>query len=237
MYTFESRIRYSEVDFDGKLKLLSLLNYFQDATIFHSEDLGIGVKPLLKQKCAWVLNYWQIDIDRFANLGEKVTIGTHPYEFKKFLGMRNFCMLSEDGNRIAVANSIWAFLDLKNQKMISPTGEMLEKYQLEPKAEMEYMPRKIELRGEKEKKEPVLVRAHHLDTNEHVNNGQYVSIACDFLLKNQNVNRIRATYHKSAVLGDTLYPEIYTFEKGMIVALLDKSESPYAIIEFTERTE
>ncbi len=39
MYTFQSRIRYSEVGPDGRLTLESLLDYFQDASTFHSEDL------------------------------------------------------------------------------------------------------------------------------------------------------------------------------------------------------
>ena len=46
MYTFESRIRYSETDSDGKLAMASLINYFQDCSTFQSEDLGLGVECL-----------------------------------------------------------------------------------------------------------------------------------------------------------------------------------------------
>lgn len=237
MYTFDSRIRYSEVGRDSKLTLLSLLDYFQDSSIFHSEDLGIGVKALGEMGCAWLLNYWQIDIDRFAELGERVVIETHPYEFKKFMGFRNFSMLDASGVRIAVANSLWTFLDMKRQTPTSPTQEMLEGYRLDPKAEMEYLPRKITVAGDGISMDPEPVRKHHLDTNDHVNNGQYVAIACEYIPQGMKVNRLRATYHKSAVLGDIFYPVTYLLENGIVVCLNDAQGNPYAMVEFTERTE
>ena len=42
MYTFDGRVRYSEVGEDGCMSLESLLNYFQDCSTFHSEDIGLG---------------------------------------------------------------------------------------------------------------------------------------------------------------------------------------------------
>ena len=43
MYAFGSRIRYSETDSEGRLTLNALLNYFQDCSTFHSEDVGLGI--------------------------------------------------------------------------------------------------------------------------------------------------------------------------------------------------
>ena len=92
MYTFDSRIRYSEVDSEGRLTMSSLINYFQDCSTFHSEDLGLGVEYLKGQHLVWVLCYWQITVNRYPGLGERVTIGTFPYDMKGFLGYRNFAM-------------------------------------------------------------------------------------------------------------------------------------------------
>lgn len=49
MYTFDSRIRYSETDSEGKLTMASLLNYFQDCSTFHSEDVQLGVDYFKEQ--------------------------------------------------------------------------------------------------------------------------------------------------------------------------------------------
>ena len=43
MYTFNSRVRYSEVDSDARLTLDGIINYMQDCTNFQSEDLGVGL--------------------------------------------------------------------------------------------------------------------------------------------------------------------------------------------------
>ena len=69
MYSFESRIRYSETGSDGRLTLLSLLNYFQDCAIFHSEDLDVGVEYLEKIRGVWVMNFWQTEPERRNKAG------------------------------------------------------------------------------------------------------------------------------------------------------------------------
>ena len=233
MYTFDSRIRYSEVSSDSKLTLLSLLNYFQDCSTFHSEDIGVGLTYLKKRHMAWVLNFWQIDIERYADLCEHVTIETHPYDFKACLGFRNFSMTGQDGSRIAVANSLWTLLDLDTMGPARPPEDMISAYQKEPKADMEYLPRKLKFTGEGTSEEPILVREHHLDTNNHVNNGQYVMMAYDFLEEGSVVKRLRVTYQKSAVLQDLIYPVVYRQQDGSIGVSLNTEEgTPYSQVEF-----
>ena len=59
MYTFDARIRYSEADCENKLTLGSLLDYFQDCSTFHSEDIGLGVRYLQERHQVWLLSSWQ----------------------------------------------------------------------------------------------------------------------------------------------------------------------------------
>ena len=99
MYAFDSRIRYSETDSEGRLTLNALLNYFQDCSTFHSEDVGLGIGYMKEIGQVWVLSAWQIVVNRYPQLGEKVRIVTLPYELKAFLGYRNFAMLDEKGFR------------------------------------------------------------------------------------------------------------------------------------------
>ena len=161
MYSFESRIRYSEVGKDSKLTLEELLDYFQDCSTFHSEDIGVGTAYLSDNDMVWVLSSWQIIVDRYPELGEKVTIGTFPYDFKGFLGYRNFVMLDEAGNRIAYANSIWTLLSIEKQVPVRPTPLMVEKYVLEEKLPMDYAPRKIAVPEQTEEQEAIIVKKHH----------------------------------------------------------------------------
>ena len=97
MYSFKSKVRYSEVDKDGQLSIEALMNYFQDCSTFQSEELGVGVGYLKAHHQVWVLSAWQIEVERYPRLCEEVEIGTFPYAFKAFMGSRNFFMRSAGG--------------------------------------------------------------------------------------------------------------------------------------------
>lgn len=232
MYTFDGRIRFSETDSEGKLTILSLLNYFQDCSTFHSEDLGIGVDYLAQHHLVWVLSSWQIVVERYPRIGERVRIGTLPYEFKAFLGYRNFVMETAEGERVAYANSLWSLLDTDSGKPTLPPELMRERYVVEPRIEMEYAPRKIAVPAECEICEPVTVRPHHLDTNHHVNNGQYVAIAAEYLPEDFAVRQLRAEYKAQAHLGDTIQVKRAAVENGCVISLNNADGKPYAVTEF-----
>ena len=74
MYTFDSRVRYSEVGEDGKITISALMDYMQDCTNFHSEDLGVGLAFHKEKALMWVLNSWQIIFNRFPKMGERITV-------------------------------------------------------------------------------------------------------------------------------------------------------------------
>lgn len=232
MYSFDSRIRYSETDSEGKLTLVSLLNYFQDVSTFQSEDIGLGVEYTKELHLAWVLSSWQIVVERYPRLGEKVTIGTFPTEFKSFIGTRNFCMLGENGEYLAKANTIWSLLNIDTGKPSLPTEKMLAGYVLEEKLPMDYAPRKVNIPDGGHKAEAIVVKKHHLDTNHHVNNGQYVGIAMDYLAENFVITQMRAEYKKQAFLDDVLEPYVVKTEGGYVIALFDCAGKPYVAVEF-----
>lgn len=234
MYSFNSRIRYSECDSNCNLRLEALLNYFQDASTFQSEELGAGFDYLVPRNLVWVLVSWQIDIKRYPKLGEKVIVGTHPYDFKGFWGSRNFCMTTEEGEMLAKANSLWTLLNFDTMKPVMAPKELTDKYTLESPLEMEYAGRKIRIEGEGQDGEPIIVRKQHLDSNLHVNNAQYVSMAVDCLPKEFVIAGLRVEYKKQAHLNDTLYPCIIEQEDGRIVVVLrGEAADVYVNVEFT----
>lgn len=79
------------------------------------------------------------------------------------------------------------------------------------------------------------MKKHHLDTNHHVNNEQYISIAAEFLPENFVIRELRAEYKKQAFLDDILYPFVAVTENGYIVTLTDDGGKPYLVAEFLER--
>ena len=233
MYTFDSRVRYSEVGVDGNLTMEALIDYFQDCSTFHSEDVGLGVDYLDGIHMVWMLSSWQICVNRYPHLCENIVIGTAPYEFKGFVGYRNFEMKTKEGEVLAYANSIWSLMDTRKMMPAKPNERILNGYALEQKYPMEYAPRKIAVPDGGKAVEPFTVKQHHLDTNNHVNNGQHVRMAMDYIPKNFCIKQLRVEYKSQAKLGDVICPIIAGSEDGSMytVSLNKEDGKPYSIVE------
>lgn len=236
-YSFDGRIRFSELGEDGTLALPEILNYFQDTSTFSSEGLNQGMDVLLKRNRVWVLSFWQVVVKRRPALGEKIVTSTWPYDFRSFIGSRNFTMDTADGERLAWANSIWSYLEIDTGKPAKLTEEDREGYVLEPKLEMDYCSRKIPVPSEFVSKEPFTVQKHHLDTNHHVNNVQYVSMAADYLPEGFDIHEMRAEYKKQVFLGDDLYPDVAEEDGKVTVVLRNKDGAVCTIVQFLEEIE
>ncbi|MGN1084892.1 MAG: acyl-[acyl-carrier-protein] thioesterase [Lachnospiraceae bacterium] len=231
MYSFDTRVRYSEVDSSLRLSYSSIINYFQDCSTFHSEDLGIGVQFLKEHHCVWLLSAWQIQIFRFPQLGETLTVSTWPYDFKAMFGYRNFLLQDKNKTTVAVANSVWVHADTDTGRPARLLPEYELYYKTEPAYPMEYAPRKIELPAGGMPCAPIPVTVSHLDSNHHVNNGQYVAMA-SALLPSQDYDKLRVEYRKPAQLGDTIYPRIFEEDGLCIVVLAAENGTPFAVAEF-----
>lgn len=232
MYTFESRIRYSECDSTGKLSLYAMVNYFQDCSTFQSEDLGVGLQYLEERHQAWLLASWQIIVNRFPKIGERVIVGTIPYILKDFLGHRNFFMKTADGEILAQANSLWTLIDMQTMKPAHPTPDMVEGYVLEPRLDMEYAGRKIVIDEGGREEQPIRVEQYHLDTNHHVNNAQFVNMAMAYLPEGFQLRQLRVEYKKQARLGDELIPYVVETPEKCEIVLRDAAGNVFINTEW-----
>lgn len=236
MYKMRRQVTYSQVGSNLKTDMAMLAHYFQDCTIFHSESLGKGLKEVECTHTAWFLSSWQIEVIRYPEFGEDVTVRTWPHNFKGIYGYRNFDILDDTGNQIVKANSIWIFMDLEKMKPIKATEKDIAGYDMEPAIDMEYAPRKIQLMDEKYRKKnitevPIVVRKSFLDSNHHVNNGRYVAEVMDYLPDGVVFNKMRVDYRKAATLGDEMYPSVYEQDNCCQVAFSDREGNPFVIVE------
>lgn len=233
MYSFNSRVRYSEVCTNKELDFYSIINYFQDCSIFHSEDIGVGLDYLEEHHRVWLMNAWQIKINRFPVFGEDIIVSTWAYDFKTFYGYRNF-MIEDAGKQVlAVANSVWVYMDTLNNCPAKIEEDVARAYKTEEAYPMEYAPRKILLPKEFSDAPAFAVQRRNLDTNNHVNNGEYIRMAEEYLPEGFNAAQMRAEYRKSALLGDEIIPRIHQDENTFMVVLSDTGQKPYTIIEYT----
>lgn len=230
-YTFESRVRISEAGSTGRLTLPGVINYFQDCSTLQSESLNLGVKYFQEHQRAWVLSYWQIEVDRYPMLGEKVTSETWATSFQGMFGERNFQLWDEEKCVVARAHSLWVYMDMAKGRPNKPQPEEVDPYGQGEALEMERESRKIARPEHTEEREAFCVRRYQIDTNQHMNNCQYVQLAMELVDEEFCPHKIRVEYKKSAVYNDIIVPKIAVEEERIVVELCDEAGGLYAIVE------
>lgn len=231
VYELSTRVRYSEVGHGGRMTLPALINMFQDCSIFHSEAVGFGPERLKEAHRGWVLTRWQIVVDRYPLMSEELTVGTFASHFKTVSATRNFYLKDADGTVIARANSTWAFMDLAAMRPVRPAPEHVAAYSFRDPLDMPSEERHVAVPESLAPCEPVTVRPHHIDTNEHVNNCQYVQMALDVLPRDSEFRQVRVDFKRSAVLGDVIWPKLAREDGRTVVELADAGGGVYGVVE------
>ena len=232
MYSFESKVRFSEVDTTHTMTLPAIINYFQDCSTQQSEEMGLGIKALKDRGKAWILSSWQIEVERYPEIGENIRICTWPTAFNGLFGLRNYCIIDSNDVMIAKAHSIWVFMDIEKARPAKPSPEDVAKYQLEEPLEMNLESRKITVSKEYIEKAVMPVYRYQIDTNNHVNNCQYIQMALEVAPEYSKAKRMQVEYKKSAVLGDEIHAKIDANNENNVV-LMDEEDNVFTIVKFT----
>ncbi len=243
MYEYESRVRYSELDENGRIRLLSLLNYLQDASTFHGVDCGMTTQHFKEIHRAWFINYWDIRIGGLPADGERIRIGTSPHDLKGLFAYRNFWISDlKEENYFVKADSIWFLVNTDTmlpQKLVpedlAPYGDQEDLLKLGLKTRKVVIGADAGLRVIGEKK----ITREMLDTNHHVNNIRYISAAYDALgeagliAPESYPSRIRAEYKHAAAFGDTFVYQAAEKDSGFLMSLISPDGREFCHVEFT----
>ncbi len=236
MYAFQSKIRYSECDEQGNLSLLGLVNYLQDCSTFHSEEIGRGLAYMYEHQQAWFISAWQIQIHELPRFGDTITISTWCYDLTRAQAMRNFVVANSDGTPCIQADSRWFVFDTKAQRPVRIPDEQRAFLESEPRLDMPPMQRKVCIDGAETEGASLIVGAQHLDTNKHVNNAQYVQMALDALEAHDRKaisylpGSLQVQYKSMALLGDTVVPYIHMTDDVATIDLTDGHGNSYAAV-------
>ena len=76
------------------------------------------------------------------------------------------------------------------------------------------------------------MRRYHIDTNEHVNNCEYIRTFMSATGAVDMPRRIRAEYRQAAVMGDIFHPYVYKDDARCIADLRGEDGTSYAVVEF-----
>lgn len=168
----EYDIKSYECDKNGEMRLLTLMNIFQDIADSHASALGIGIEHCLSHGLAWIGSNYVINIERLPQWHEKIRISTWPAVEKKIGAIRDFLVFDEKGLVIIRASSQWVLINYAKRRPVSLRENLPEYHVIDERAVFTDFP-KIEDMEAPDFRRGFAIRFDDIDINNHVNNSVY----------------------------------------------------------------
>lgn len=202
------RVPYHDTDLDLKLSPVVLLDYFLDASIEQSDNVGVGLNYFAANHVTWMLHKWSIRIDRLPGLYENVISRTQPFSMYKFYAYRKFWLIGAGDEVLASAESEWLFIDTDKRRPIRAPAYLHEKYGVPGEFEDKLDIPDVEPPAGCQFEKQIVVRKRDTDTNDHVNSASYLEWALDTLpdetFAGKRLARIDLLFERETHFGKTV---------------------------------
>lgn len=109
-------VRFSDVGTDFRMSLGALMRLFQDAAAAHSESIGFGIRMLAEQGISWMLAKLWLDIERYPEYGEELSITSWSRGASGFKMPRDF-EIRAGSERVAAGSSLWFVVNTRDRKV------------------------------------------------------------------------------------------------------------------------
>ena len=113
MFEYNTIVGYSKLNRNKQVPLHEMVNYMQDCTTFHSESVGRGLQYMESIKKAWILKAYHIVQEKPIEVGQKITVGTSPSEFRGTFGERQF-YIRDEAEIISCGQTVYGFYWIPN---------------------------------------------------------------------------------------------------------------------------
>lgn len=239
IFTYNYKIKYSDVGRDNKLTLKALTNILQESAISHSDQAGYGVNNISNTHLAWLLLNWKVKIFIHPHCNEELIVKTWPRTFDRLYSYRDFEVYDKESNLVAIASSKWFPIDTETKRIRKITPEISEAYG-EPVTNSvfdEPFKNKITVPEDLKLNFTYTTQRRDIDTNGHVNNLNYIDYALETLdediFNNTTFTNLEIVYKKEIKLKENIKC-YYTFEDNKhIVTIKSEDDSTiHAIVKF-----
>lgn len=178
--TNEFKISLSNITYHNYISTKGLLGILQDTAEMHSASIGVGVTDIENTKRSWAIINWKVKIIERPKYGDILTVKTWSRYSTKLYCYRDFEILNENGDIVAIATSKWILIDAETGKIAKIDENLIAKYLPEDKSvfNIAELPKMQEpenyIRSVAYK-----VRKSDIDVNNHVNNLNYIDMAIE----------------------------------------------------------
>ena len=215
-----------------ELRLSNMLGFFQEASISHTEALGVGRDKTLDKGLLWIIARQSAEIIRMPRYDEKVTFRSWPGPTMRVFFPRYY-EVSSGGETIVRGCAMWMLIDEETRNFIFPdeygieikgffTGNEIP----EPRSLAIWFKNTDDLRLVSESL--YTARFSHIDINGHVNNCRYFDVVEDMIPTEEYIGYdntlIEAEYLTEVRPGDTITVKAYrTDDARLFEGVTDRS--------------
>jgi len=207
-FSKEYSIHYYEIDKKQKATPVAILNFLEDTAISHSNSVGLSINRLKSDKVGWVLSRWNVKINAYPSLFDKISVETWPSGFQRFYANREFLIKDSNKQVIAKASSLWIFLNIETRHPTRIPKEFGDIYGIWPSRATDEPFSDLENNISFDSCKDFTVSRKDLDTNEHVNNVRYIEwfleTIPDDVYNNFILSSLEVNYKKEIKSGITI---------------------------------
>ena len=211
-------LRTCDCDMNGQWRPSALLTAMQETSGAHCALLGCGRDDLLKRGIVWILARSEVQMDRYPNIGETITVQTFHKPVRLRFFPRYYIFKDSAGDVIGKAGTLWLLMDIHTRQTI-PAGDIaaLLPDNSDLAAPMALPATVGQLQGEE------TVSVYHpvytdLDVNGHVNNTRYADWLCDALgidlLRQKRIAVFSVDYRREVMPGDEIRMTLHRDDNG-----------------------
>lgn len=239
VYGKEYEIHYYEVNFRQEAIITSIVDFLGDVATKQSEELGVGIDYLKENNLAWVLYKWNITMYKYPSYGDKIMVKTCPCSMRKFYAYRQFEILNSKGETLGKADSIWFLINTIKRRPIRVSEDLYKFYGLDSNDESVLEIENIEKPSNITSEKSFNVRYSDIDTNNHVNNANYIAWTLETVplevVLNYTLKNIKVTYEKETTYGETIRVFTELINEGDTITclhkIIDKEEKELTLLK------
>ena len=206
-------VRSYECGPDGRASLQTICNYLQETAWLGAKKNNIDLQGPEDAERGWALIGLHLEMKRYPIWGEELMISTWPSGKRRLLAYRDFVLQDHSGVRLGRATSAWVVFDLRkrrlqrlpnwfDRRMPANCSRVLEDdFEISPPdlEKVDYACR-------------FHVRLSDLDTQQHVNNVQYIVWALEaahrFFRQGMQVSDMEIRFLSESKFGDIVLSEM-----------------------------
>ena len=209
IFEYRYKVGLTDINRNNEISNKAIIKILENAASMHSELVGYGVNDIPRTGISWIVLGWKIKVNRRVRFNQEIIAKTWGRSYNRATMLRDYKIVDENNNIIAIATSKWAIISAKDGKLMELTDEIVKGYECQEEKvfEDEYKFKLIEPKG-KLIENKIEIQRRDIDINKHVHNLYYLDYAYESLPEEiydkEECNNIEIMYKRQIKYDDKI---------------------------------